>query len=92
VALLEAGGPEPTGAQYPGSYFAYSKPSPESEINWNFQTELQANACLARSGKNCVYPRGMSDTVIKEFYGAEPILRTQQSSRQYTSNILEYIN
>ncbi|GFG36541.1 hypothetical protein Cfor_04789, partial [Coptotermes formosanus] len=49
VALLEAGGPEPTAAQYPGSYFTYSKPPPQSKINWNFQTEPQDNACLARN-------------------------------------------
>ena len=64
VALLEAGGPEPTGAQYPGSYFTYSKPPPESEINWNFKTERQQNACLAQPGGHCVYPRGMPYTVI----------------------------
>ena len=64
VALLEAGGPEPSGAQYPGSYFAYSKPPPESKINWNFKTEPQKNACLAQSEGKCSYPRGTPDTVI----------------------------
>lgn len=58
VALLEAGGPEPTGTQYPGSYFAYSKPPPQSKINWNFETEPQENACLGRPGKRCMWPRG----------------------------------
>jgi choline dehydrogenase len=58
VALLEAGGPEPTGTQYPGSYFAYSKPPLESPINWNFETEPQENACLGRPGKRCIWPRG----------------------------------
>jgi len=64
VALLEAGGPEPTGAQYPGSYFTYSKPPPESTINWNFETEPQQNACLAQPGGRCLYPRGMPYTAI----------------------------
>ena len=59
VALLEAGGPEPVGTQYPGSYFAYSRPPPQSDINWNFVTEPERNACLGRPGRRCVWPRGM---------------------------------
>lgn len=59
VALLEAGGPEPIGTQYPGSYFSYSRPPPNSTINWNFETEPQQNACLGRPGGKCLWPRGM---------------------------------
>jgi choline dehydrogenase len=59
VALLEAGGPEPIGTQYPGSYFSYSRPPPNSTINWNFETEPQKNACLGRPGGKCLWPRGM---------------------------------
>ncbi|XP_069683578.1 glucose dehydrogenase [FAD, quinone]-like isoform X2 [Periplaneta americana] len=58
VALLEAGGPEPTGTQYPGSYFTYSNPPPESSINWNFVTEPEKNACLGKPDMRCVWPRG----------------------------------
>ncbi|KAJ9576183.1 hypothetical protein L9F63_006916, partial [Diploptera punctata] len=58
VALFEAGGPEPVGAQYPGSYFTYSHPSPRSKINWNFVTEPQQNACLGKPDRKCVWPRG----------------------------------
>jgi choline dehydrogenase len=81
VALLEAGGPEPTGAQYPGSYFTYSNPPPESKINWNFETEPQQNACLGRPGKRCVWPRGKYTTQRRkietnQLHGAGPFLRS----------------
>lgn len=66
VVLLEAGGPEPIGTQYPGSYFSYSRPPPESKINWNFETEPQRSACLGRPEGKCVWPRGMHNIRIHE--------------------------
>ncbi|PSN35009.1 hypothetical protein C0J52_09837, partial [Blattella germanica] len=56
VALLEAGGPYPTGSMFPGSYSAYAKP--ESPINWNFVIEKQKHACLGYKNGTCLYPRG----------------------------------
>ncbi|PSN37053.1 hypothetical protein C0J52_20886 [Blattella germanica] len=65
VALFEAGGPEPVGTQYPGSYFAYSRPPPESTINWNFVTEPEKNACLGKPERRCFNDHpAMADAVM----------------------------
>jgi choline dehydrogenase len=80
VALLEAGGPEPTGAQYPGSYFTYSKPPKESKINWNFETEPQQNACLGKPRGRCIYPRGMPYIVITVKLSLSGLIRKKRNS------------
>ncbi|XP_068086553.1 glucose dehydrogenase [FAD, quinone] isoform X2 [Anabrus simplex] len=54
VALFEAGGPEPTGAQFPGGYFSYLR----SSIDWNYELEPQQGACLGATGGRCCWPRG----------------------------------
>ncbi|GLG96289.1 Glucose dehydrogenase [FAD, quinone] [Gryllus bimaculatus] len=54
VALLEAGGPEPTGTQIPGTYFSYLK----SDIDWNYPLEPQTNAFLGQPGGLGYWPRG----------------------------------
>ena len=56
VALLEAGGPYPTGCMFPGSYFNYAKPG--NEFNWDFPLEPQEQACKGQQGGICRWPRG----------------------------------
>lgn len=55
VLVIEAGNDEPPGTQVPSmdnSYFG------NSEIDWNYKTEVQAGACLGHDGKRCTWPRG----------------------------------
>ena len=58
VALLEAGGPHPTASMVPGNYFRYS--NSRSSINWDFELEPDANACLGWENGRCRIPRGQN--------------------------------
>nr|CAD7402484.1 unnamed protein product [Timema cristinae] len=55
VALLEAGGPEPTENQVPAMYLNHHGPS---NINWDFKLDPQTSACLGYKGGCCHWPRG----------------------------------
>nr|XP_018896597.1 PREDICTED: glucose dehydrogenase [FAD, quinone]-like [Bemisia tabaci] len=55
VALLEAGGPEPLGAQVPSTYHNYEG---HAEIDWNFSMEPQEGACLGWPQGRCHFARG----------------------------------
>ncbi|CAG2059165.1 unnamed protein product, partial [Timema podura] len=55
VALLEAGGPEPTENQVPAMYLNHHGPS---NINWDFKLDPQTSACLGYKGACCHWPRG----------------------------------
>ncbi|XP_063218648.1 glucose dehydrogenase [FAD, quinone]-like [Bacillus rossius redtenbacheri] len=57
VALLEAGGPEPTASQAPSMYFNYQRPHSH---NWDFALEPQGAACLGYPAGRCHWPRGKS--------------------------------
>lgn len=54
VVLLEAGGPEPTATQIPGTYFSYLK----SSIDWNYELEPQEGAFLNSPNGRGYWPRG----------------------------------
>ena len=56
VALLEAGGPYPTGVMFPGSYFNYAKSG--NRFNWDFPLEPQEHACKGLKNGICRWPRG----------------------------------
>ena len=56
VALLEAGGPYPTGTMIPGTYFSYTKP--DVAINWNLPLEPVTTSCLGHKNGQCRIPRG----------------------------------
>ena len=56
VALLENGGPYPTGSMFPGSYFNYAKPG--TAYNWDFPLQPQDYACKAQPRGICRWPRG----------------------------------
>ncbi|KYN01695.1 Glucose dehydrogenase [acceptor] [Cyphomyrmex costatus] len=54
VLLLEAGLDEPTGTQIPSFFFNFIG----SEIDWQYTTESEDEACLNKEHKKCYWPRG----------------------------------
>ncbi|XP_012266950.1 glucose dehydrogenase [FAD, quinone] isoform X2 [Athalia rosae] len=54
VLLLEAGMDEPTGTQIPSFFFNFLG----SDIDWQYTTEPEDEACLNKEGKKCYWPRG----------------------------------
>lgn len=55
VLLLEAGGDEPPGAGVPSMVINYHG---HDEMDWNYQTEPEPNACLGYPDHRCHWPRG----------------------------------
>lgn len=55
VLLLEAGGDEPPGSQVPSMVIAYHG---NPDIDWNYKTEPEPNACLGYPEKRCPWTRG----------------------------------
>ncbi|XP_018044473.1 PREDICTED: glucose dehydrogenase [FAD, quinone]-like [Atta colombica] len=54
VLLLEAGLDEPTGTQIPSFFFNFIG----SDIDWQYTTESEDEACLNKEHKKCYWPRG----------------------------------
>jgi len=54
VLLLEAGLDEPTGTQIPSFFFNFIG----SEIDWQYNTESEDEACLNKEHRKCYWPRG----------------------------------
>ncbi|XP_011867252.1 PREDICTED: glucose dehydrogenase [FAD, quinone]-like [Vollenhovia emeryi] len=54
VLLLEAGLDEPTGTQIPSFFFNFIG----SEIDWQYNTESEDDACLNKENRKCYWPRG----------------------------------
>ena len=54
VLLLEAGLDEPTGTQIPSFFFNFLG----SEIDWQYTTESEDEACLNKEDRKCYWPRG----------------------------------
>ncbi|XP_015592925.1 glucose dehydrogenase [FAD, quinone] [Cephus cinctus] len=54
VLLLEAGLDEPTGTQIPSFFFNFIG----SDIDWQYTTESEDEACLNKEDKRCYWPRG----------------------------------
>lgn len=54
VLLLEAGLDEPTGTQIPSFFFNFIG----SEIDWQYTTESEDEACLNKDNRGCYWPRG----------------------------------
>lgn len=54
VLLLEAGIEEPKAAEVP----AFAPLLQRSNIDWNYMTQPQKHACLARPNKSCYWARG----------------------------------
>lgn len=59
VLLLEAGLDEPTGTQIPSFFFNFIG----SEIDWQYNTESEDEACLNKDHKQCYWPRGKVSTL-----------------------------
>lgn len=53
MLLLEAGPEEPLATMMP----AFSSKAVGTNLDWGFETEPEARACLARNGR-CAWPRG----------------------------------
>ncbi|KAF7399439.1 hypothetical protein HZH68_008031 [Vespula germanica] len=54
VLLLEAGLDEPTGTQIPSFFFNFLG----SDIDWQYMTESEDQACLNKDDRKCYWPRG----------------------------------
>lgn len=54
VLLLEAGLDEPTGTQIPSFFINFIG----SEIDWQYTTESEEEACLNKESRKCYWPRG----------------------------------
>jgi choline dehydrogenase len=54
VLLLEAGLDEPTGTQIPSFFFNFIG----SDIDWQYTTESEDEACLNKEHRKCYWPRG----------------------------------
>ena len=54
VLLLEAGLDEPTGTQIPSFFFNYHN----TDIDWQYKTESEDEACLNNEERRCKWPRG----------------------------------
>lgn len=55
VLLLEAGGDEPPGSVVPSMVINYHG---HPEMDWNYKTEPESQACLGYPEKRCSWPRG----------------------------------
>lgn len=54
VLLIEAGLDEPTGTQIPSFFFNFLG----SDIDWQYTTESEDEACLNKEDRKCYWPRG----------------------------------